>query len=366
MIYSMIGQRAKGKGQKSTEDLEYSVKQPVRGFISIFSVLIIMSILTLIAVGFSNITRRAQQRVLNDQLNVQAYYAAESGVNEAIGQIKLNPNLTKTSCQAAGDGFNYNNNLDSSLNVGYTCVLINNSDSKLVFTDIPLEGSPSVGTTDFKLSTGAAPQKFDVTWSAHSSSSSTTIPTTTSFLPSTGTGSWSDNLGLVRMDLVPTTSLDRSALATNTYSFYLYGSTQGVDAGTFQTITNGTSNQGAIIYTKDCTTNSCTAHLQLSGTALAYKMRLQSVYSQVDVTISNGIDINGLSGNWVGGQSVIDVTGKANDVFRRIQVRIPLNGNGVTASYGLQTADSICKRISATSGGLTTIESSDPVCQPDL
>ena len=59
-----------------------------------------------------------------------------------------------------------------------------------------------------------------------------------------------------------------------------------------------------------------------------------------------------------GAQVVIDSTGRANDVLRRVQVRI--TGGTTTFSYGdntgnypdnvLESADSICKRLSVAPG----------------
>lgn len=333
-----------------------------KGFVSIFSVLIIMAILTLIAVGFSTITRRAQQRVLNNQLNTQAYYAAESAVNDAIRAVKADPNLTKTSCQAVNDGFSYNNNLDSTLNVGYTCILINNIDSKLVYSGVPLEGTANAETTDLKLTTGQPLKTFDVTWSAHTNSSSTIIPSGSTLWP---LQTWTNNYypGLVRIDLIPTDQgLDRDSLAKKGYSFYLYASQTASSANA--SVNNMPSDQGGLVLVR-CTTSPCTVHITLgNAVATSYKMRLQSVYDPVDVTLSNGADTSGTAGNWIGGQITIDATGKANDVLRRIQVRIPVTSNGLTPSFGLQTADSICKRLAvmpSASGGTTT-DSTDDAC----
>jgi Tfp pilus assembly protein PilX len=333
-----------------------------QGFVSIFSVLIIMSILTLIAVGFSNVTRRAQQRVLSNQLNIQAYYAAESGVNEAIEKVKVaiaaNTPYAKNTCQAPLDGYSYNNNLDAGLNVGYSCVLINNQDPKLVFTNVPLEGSSSAQTTTFKLSTGLAPKAFDVTWD-QPGGGSRVIPNSTSLLP---LATW-NNIGIVRIDLIPLDlGLDRSTLATQGFSFFLYPTSSGSIPAGVQTVVNGPADQDGVAFIR-CATAPCTAHMQLSpATAKVYKLRLQSIYAPVDVTISNGVDVNGTAGSWTDGQAVIDVTGKANDVFRRIQVRIPLNANGATPAYALQTADSICKRLAALPGNTTT-DSVDNSCK---
>src|SRR5690349_2098676 len=68
MIVVMKSRRAEVSGQQ--------------GFVSIFAVLIIMSVLTLIAIGFSMVSRQAEKNTLDDQLNTQAFYAAESGIND--------------------------------------------------------------------------------------------------------------------------------------------------------------------------------------------------------------------------------------------------------------------------------------------
>ena len=70
------------------------------GFIAIFSVLVIMGILTLLTIGFSNVTRQAQKRALDDHLNTHAFYAAESGINIA----KSKPLVDKPDCEPPSPG----------------------------------------------------------------------------------------------------------------------------------------------------------------------------------------------------------------------------------------------------------------------
>jgi hypothetical protein len=54
------------------------------GFVSIIVCMIIMTILSLITIGFAQIMAREQRQALDRQLSSQAFYAAESGVNDAL------------------------------------------------------------------------------------------------------------------------------------------------------------------------------------------------------------------------------------------------------------------------------------------
>jgi hypothetical protein len=47
-------------------------------------------------------------------------------------------------------------------------------------------------------------------------------------------------------------------------------------------------------------------------------------------------------------QIQIDATGKAQDVLRRVQVRLPMSLPGKTPDYAIQSGSSICKRFSVT------------------
>jgi len=327
-----------------------------QGFISIFSVLIIMSILTLIVIGFTTVTQRAQSRTLDNQLNTQAYYAAESGVNAAISYLNAGGG-SKTDCQGVtGSSFftGYNNGLDSSLGVGYSCVLVSLVNPTLSVS-VPVQGLTLTPVTlPLNSSTSQRIKSFQIEWS--STTGLATIPTINTLNSATA---WATNnyLGLVRVDLVPndnSANLNRDALATNSYTFFLYPTTSGATSSF--NISNGTNNQGEILYSR-CVANStsCTATINFSSPQAAkFIMRLQSVYSPTSVTIKNGTDVNNSPTSWKDGQAVIDVTGRANDIFRRIQVYKRLTKNGPTAPFAVQSADSVCKVLQASTPNSTT------------
>jgi hypothetical protein len=318
------------------------VKGEQKGFVSIFSVLIIMSILALIAVGFSTTTRRSQRRTLDNQLSTQAFYAAESGVNAAKTVLDNDPTLQKTDCQTpAITGINYN--LDSNLSIGYTCLLINSDLPDARFDSVPVMGTDSPKLLNFQLRDGSMIRDFDVTWEPNTPGAG--IPSSTQLLPVGNTG-WGSNLGMLRIDLVPISgALDRNTLITQTYSFFLYPTSAGTT--TDHTVQSGTGNQGTVFLSR-CTASPCRARVTLSGgTATRYMMRLQAVYNNVKATIGPVRNIAGATVNMINGQTVIDSTGRANDVYRRIQVRRQSSNNGLTPAFALQAADTICKRLLA-------------------
>src|ERR1700722_1988557 len=68
-----------------------------QGFASLVIALVIIVVIALITVGFAQLSRREQQTALDKQLANQAYYAAESGVNDTYYLIQnalVNPAAT--------------------------------------------------------------------------------------------------------------------------------------------------------------------------------------------------------------------------------------------------------------------------------
>lgn len=69
------------------------------GLVSFMVVTIIMIVLTLIVLAFARLVQREQVQTLDRQLNAQAFYAAESGINDAVRELSANPTLsTGPSC----------------------------------------------------------------------------------------------------------------------------------------------------------------------------------------------------------------------------------------------------------------------------
>ncbi len=110
---------------------------------------------------------------------------------------------------------------------------------------------------------------------------------------------------------------------------------------------SGPSNQGLIVQTR-CNNASasdpaiCSA--KITGlSSSSYHMRIRSLYEASTISIE-GTNNVGTEVSFTGAQSLIDSTGKASDVLRRVQVRTCSSRFcGDFPDYTLQTSD-ICKR----------------------
>ena len=321
-----------------------------QGFVSIFSVLIIMAVLTLTMIGFSAVVRRAQTSNLNSQLSTQAYYAAESGVNAAISYLETAgvAAADKPNCATGSGGqpVTGKSNLDSTYDVGYTCVLINKSAQDIRLSNVPLQGEAAPKIVNIESSSSASlPALFDI--KLGSTTGNSTIATDSTF----NAARKSTDIGILRVDMVPMNGLDRTSLANGTYTFFVNFNASGT-AGVKQVNPGAASGE---VINASCPAAPCTATIKLAvPSAQAYTLRLQSIYSNVSVVIDSVKDQSGTAVTLVNSQSLIDVTGHANSVYRRVQVRLPTASN-LTSSFSLQTADSICKRMNVTSTGADDI-----------
>ncbi len=105
-------------------------------------------------------------------------------------------------------------------------------------------------------------------------------------------------------------------------------------------------NQG-IVNATDCSNVGDTSKRRCSTVIKGVKRSnfyivLRSLYRPVNVTIS-GVDAGGSAVRFKDAQIMVDSTGKANDVLRRLQVRVPSTSQFSYPGFVLQTKDSICK-----------------------
>lgn len=343
------------------------------GLVSIMVTLILMIVISLIVLGFAQISRRNQRQALDRQLSTQAFYAAETGVNDTRELIDAalaagDSVPAKTDC-AAGSGAtaafyaSLTPDLDSGSDVKYSCIMVDPTPTALLYSGIGTEATivPLISASGSNIST------ITLTWQ---SKDATTTPinncpnTTTAIF--TATSGWLCGYGVLRVDLVPTNgSLDAATLQSrNMATFFLPfrpGSSGGVN--TIPHLPNGVNKIGV-----NCTNANCT--LQYTGlNTNQYYMRVSSVYKNVSLRVT-AADSSGAALELQGAQAVIDSTGRASDVLRRIQVHTPLNGSSTNkmSDYALRTTDSMCKRFVVMDGYFDTsvngVTSGNPLCQP--
>ena len=340
------------------------------GMVSIMVTMIMMLVISLIVLGFAQVSRREQRQSLDRTLSTEAFYAAESGVNDVVHviQYQLSKNvapdlLQKTTCDNSGPYYgSLNSTVDSADNASYTCALVTMS-SPTIDLDLTTDGTAT--GVPLKPTNGLIRTlQIKVTLAK-----SMTMSGCPGALPSLISGefpkadSWSCQYGALRVDLVPTDTLDQATLmtASSQKAFYFYPVT---GAGATPTFTSGSA--AGNVYGMHCVLASCTANINLIGAGSTnYGMRVMTLYKDMslEITGSGGAGAT----NFSGAQATIDVTGKAQDELRRIRVRISLeSSNG--AGGAIVSGSAICKRFGIAPGNfviqpLVGQDTNNPMCK---
>lgn len=322
-----------------------------QGMVSILVTMIMMIVISLIIVGMSQVTRSNQREQLNQQLNTQAYYAAESGLNQAVKFFSANPtanlntsgNCTQFITSAAPNGLGatvgVDNILNSSSNVSYTCLMVNSTPASLQKAPLTEDSNTVWRLHD---AAGNPFKKFDFKWAPNSKSRFTGAANTCNTTGFPSYGNWKCPFGILRLDLVDTSGTVSSStlegVSKTIYFVPTYNSSGVTSAPT-------KPDQAQVLYVQ-CTTSLCDLNLIMaSESSSEYFARLSIIYQSSDSVQLSGTDSSGVA-QFAGGQAVIDVTGKAQDELRRVQARVPLTvSDSPIPNFALQTTDDLCKQL---------------------
>lgn len=326
-----------------------SIRKNQSGMVSIMVTMILMVVMSLIVIGFAQISRRNQRQVLDRQLSTQAFYAAESGVNDIRQLIKTNgAPPAKTDC--ANTGAYYSSLqpvVNSTYNISYSCVLVNPTPTQLQFNSVD-----NTSSTVIKIESAdpAAPIKtLTFNWQPNASVSSPLAfcPTAATNVFSTS-ANWKCGYGVLRTDLASTDGpFTASTLATSTMTNFAVPVSGAL--GTTLNYAQGASNPNTL-NTVACTTTKCQLNIDNMQGHASYYLRMSSLYLGVPLQI-NGTDINGNAVKFTGAQIIIDSTGKAQDVLRRIQTYVSATGRSdrnANPDNAVSSFGPVCKRFSAT------------------
>jgi len=322
-----------------------------RGMASIVITMVTMVVITLIVLGFAALSRREQRQTLDQQLSTQAFYAAETGVEDARAVIKAaikngQPIVAKTQCTTNDSGNTYPVDsamvIDGPNQVSYTCLKVDPSPTSLQYNSV--SGSNLV----LPITASQTITSLEITWTPSMAPTGTPAvcpnSATNSFSPQS---KWNCGYGLLRADIVPTNgALTRAGLAGSTLSAFFVPTKSGSPG---QLAYTGNTNKPNLL-AADCDTasyGSCKATITNFSGQTAVSLRLNSMYqpSNIKIVAYHNATPMGITGV----QAVVDSTGKAVDVLRRIQVRLPVIATGgLLPSSALQSNGSICKRFSTT------------------
>ncbi|PID32149.1 hypothetical protein CR970_02095 [Candidatus Saccharibacteria bacterium] len=323
-----------------------NVRSDQRGLAAFIVVFIIMLILTLILLGFSRIIRREQQQVLDRTLSNRAFYAAESGVNVVMERIRQGTVSDKTDCGPSSGVTSADLQVDpdASTNTRVTCLTVDTTPNDLVYGSAP------------------ANQAFIAPFTAPEAVSSITFGwenPAVGTAPSYGCGgfdspaaaSWNCGAAMLRVDIVPVgAGMTRQSLIDNMFSVYMYPSGSGGGSVSYTTGAAAKGVKGLANCSASPTGPDCQLTVQGLGAlgASEYSLRIMSMYQPAAITITPR-NAAGSSLPLSDAQVVIDSTGRAQDVVKRVRVRKSLN-TVLVPNYALQSADSLCKRMIVGSG----------------
>ena len=355
------------------------------GFAAIVIAVTLILVLSLITIGFAELMRKEQRSALDKHLSRQAYYAAESGVNDAAKAIAAGYDLKKTSCGPTATGtetgvdtsrpgaqYLTNPKVGTDNSVSYTCLLIDPMPQTL-------EYAPEPGNTKVTEVSGvdvagnpARITRLIVAWQQDGGSNDAFISSAATHTFPTQ-AAWSTSTGVVRVGLTPLTSdcLTRDCLLSRSYTSFLYpkagGARTGLTAPSFAFPTNpsvpaaqaaldavngpiidGSCNNSSSVQISSTSSKPMACIVQITGlVASDYLLTLKNMYRQNKITVI----AYGSSGQMLyfkNAQTVVDSTGKAQDVLRRIQVRIPNRNSYDVPDSSLDVMGGLCKQLRLT------------------
>ncbi len=318
------------------------------GFASIVIALILIIVLSLITLAFAQMSRREQRNALSRQLATQAYYAAETGINDTWKILPSIPseNDPKKCLNPSVVTPNLNPSIDPTTGVSYSCILVDKTPGTLVKKPvIPNSSWYTTFATDGDLNS------LNIKWNSTTPGKTSKGSSPGKFTPSAG---WGNHPAVLEVSLTPlsgSTPPSRDDLMNNTFTVFLYPSSNS-GAINFDT---QPSAQGQII-SGGCMAAGCSATIGgISGSVSDhYLVRIINYYDTSELYIADAKDSAGNPLNFVDAQATIDATGKARNVLKRLQVAVPINQPYNLPDYALE-AQNLCKRLDTRPGSTTPV-----------
>lgn len=319
------------------------IRNDQRGLASIIIVAVLITLISLIVLGFASIVRREKRQALDQQLSSQARVAAETAVNEVISRFRADPaSVTdQSNCAPVEKTFE----TAPTDEIQTTCVRINTSPGPLEFDDVTADNS----TTVWLDPGNDTIDRLVITWQRSRTNPGSCWTTPYTNLPTFAAG---DNMGAVRFDLAHVGHagfpFTRESLKRNNFGGVLYpraagGGTRGETTWT-PTFPPSYSNDPAqpVIFgscdadpaTPAATAATYNAHAVIDlpapptgsiiFTRSRYMLRLRGLYKPsaikvIGYTATNDVIL------FKGAQIAIEATVRVSDVVQRVQVRIPAN-----------------------------------------
>jgi hypothetical protein len=318
------------------------IKNNQEGVVTIVVVILIILLMSLIVLAMSRNASREQRQSLDNQLNTQAFYAAESGINEFMKQFNDLPDEDETCDNSLAGPL-----LEDSV-IEITCVLYDKTPPTLDYDDIPLHGSKVIPIQ--------SDDEIDVlNLSFESSSSAAEFSGCSAFNGGTFPRNPVDNCdaGVLRISIVRSNNPNRQNLFSETSTIFVV---PGNSSNPTYSLNSG--DQGEIVRAhcasgntpRKCKVN--ISNLKLNENNRIY-LNVRSIYTPNSLGVAS-TDTE----SFKNAQVIIDSTGKANDVLKRLRTAVPIHGPSISAEahapFSIQTSTDVCKLLEVRPGSTTS------------
>src|SRR3989344_39629 len=204
-----------------------------RGMVSVIVTMILIIVMTLVVLGMSQNSNREQRQALDRQLSDQAFYNAESGINDWAEYLYNERDNTaippvKDTCETTGYPGAPNPEIDGPNGVNsYSCVLYDKAPLSLEYDTVTISDSIVTPIEPYGLPGGSTMQSLEFTWRAKDGSTNVSgcNLSATSPIPTALPGGC--DVGGLRIDLVNPSGFNRDAMIQNNFPAYLLPSNGG-------------------------------------------------------------------------------------------------------------------------------------------
>lgn len=306
-----------------------------KGVVSFFTVIFVTMLLLILTTAYIRLMVNEQRQATDNDLSSRAFYAAETGVNDAIIKIKQAleaGDLSSISTNTCGD----EKELSADADISYTCQFISLNTNKI-------KGSLEQDQTlVLDLTDVAAVEKIEVQWHEPDRDAEGDAPfsgAVTSLNAGQNLSNWTSDIpAIMRLQAITfgNTNITRANIINKISFGYPTISGSGVFGGDLDINEKKGPATGSV-----CANNrprdkfACKITFTDLGTKPNKFLRLQAINNgaEYELSLKNKFGTTIAIPNQV---ATIDVTGKAgSDVFRRVRVTVPINTNGGPSNSAL-------------------------------
>lgn len=342
------------------------------GAASLITVIFVSIILSIVVVGFVRVAVNESRQSTDDDLTSRAFYAAESGLEEAKRALREFfrgniTNLNDDTCDVPSGlapsvaAFDTELSPPDEFDTEYTCMIID-------ATPPNFEASLAEGETaqiELQSENDVSFTEVLVEWHINDAlpdgdGASPNIRNSDKSLPKDNVWGTNNYPAMLRsyMFSYPDSGITRANLANYDVLAFLNPATSAESAGglNYNSLVPGSS--GSLgVYDAECDPSVsageyvCSVLYRVSGGSgqRNHVLRLTSLYTgtHVRVTLGNSPVV---SVPFSGQQALVDITGRAGDVFRRVETRVDISSDfgDLLPDAGIISADDICKNLSLT------------------